>query len=634
MKKKIVLIVVGILLTTSILIGISYAYYMFNISQSGRNAITTDCFKVLYTDENPINLVKTIPISDAVASELTPYTFTINNVCNHSIDYDINIETLNDSTIDLNAVRVKLNNFKSQILGEIDNNDSSVMVNSNALSSKKIKHGSLKANTSKTYNLRIYVDEDSTVDQSADKTFSSKVVVSTRLNPNAKVEASLISGPEFNIALKTLSGNENPDTTTNDETIISIQRSTSSPQESDNYVNIADENSDYPIYAWFNDGVIYLYSIADIFLMNENSSGMFSKLIALTSLDLSYYNTRDVVDMSKMFDSIYSVENIDVSNFDTSKVENMSSMFSRCNFTNIDLSNFDTSNVRDMSGMFGYTNLVSLDLSSFDTSNVTNMRYMFTSMRELLDLNVSSFDTSNVTDMSWMFDSVTELEHLDLSNFDTSKVTKMEAMFENMKNLVDINLSSFNTSNVTDMKRMFSSVKKITSLDLSNFDTSKVTTMTYMFSNMTSLVDINLSSFNTSNVKYMSAMFFNSSKIKVLDLSSFDTSNVLYLYGNEFDNTYYNPKYGIFEKCSALQTIYVGSGWKVSQIYSNDYAFFWNSYLKGGSGTTYNSNNRGKDYAVIDCGSERPGYLTYKGPIGDNAAYCASIGYSGTPDIQ
>ena len=113
MKKKIILIVFGILLTTSILIGISYAYYKFNVSQSGSNAIRSDCFRVLYTDENPINLVKTIPLSDSDASELTPYTFTINNVCNHSIDYDVNIETLDDSTIDLNAVRVKLNNFKS-----------------------------------------------------------------------------------------------------------------------------------------------------------------------------------------------------------------------------------------------------------------------------------------------------------------------------------------------------------------------------------------------------------------------------------------------------------------------------------------------------------------------------------------
>ena len=96
-KTKLLLCVIGIFLVTSILIGISYAYYIFNVSQSGSNVVRTDCFEITYTDGNAINLSNTIPLSDKEARELDPYTFTINNVCNHAIDYDINIETLEGS---------------------------------------------------------------------------------------------------------------------------------------------------------------------------------------------------------------------------------------------------------------------------------------------------------------------------------------------------------------------------------------------------------------------------------------------------------------------------------------------------------------------------------------------------------
>ena len=46
--------------------------------------------------------------------------------------------------------------------------------------------------------------------------------------------------------------------------------------------------------------------------------------------------------------------------------------------TSLDVSSFDTSNVIDMSSMFdGCYALTSLDLSSFDTSNVTSIDFMF-----------------------------------------------------------------------------------------------------------------------------------------------------------------------------------------------------------------------------------------------------------------
>ena len=109
--------------------------------------------------------------------------------------------------------------------------------------------------------------------------------------------------------------------------------------------------------------------------------------------------------MSYMFRSCQALTSLDLSNFDTSKVINMESMFSDCYaLTSLDLSNFNTSNVTNMESMFRYCyTLTSLDLSNFNTSNVTTMSSMFRNCNALTSLDLSNFNTSNVANMSSMF---------------------------------------------------------------------------------------------------------------------------------------------------------------------------------------------------------------------------------------
>ena len=75
-------------------------------------------------------------------------------------------------------------------------------------------------------------------------------------------------------------------------------------------------------------------------------------------------------------------------------ITNTGWMFRNCsNLISLDLSGFDTSDVIAMDGMFdGCENLTTLDLSNFDTSNVTDMRDMFygcsnlTTIKGVLDM--------------------------------------------------------------------------------------------------------------------------------------------------------------------------------------------------------------------------------------------------------
>ena len=107
---------------------------------------------------------------------------------------------------------------------------------------------------------------------------------------------------------------------------------------------------------------------------NDNTMRMFHDQKKITSLDLSSFNTKNIIYMESMFSGCESLWKLDLSKFNTSKVEAMSYMFKNCSsLRSLNLSNFNTSEVESMCGMFSCcANLESLDLSSFVISGNTD----------------------------------------------------------------------------------------------------------------------------------------------------------------------------------------------------------------------------------------------------------------------
>ena len=371
---------------------------------------------------------------------------------------------------------------------------------------------------------------------------------------------------------------------------------------------------------------IIIYSPARIYAP-QLCRFMFNNCEALTSLDLSNFDTSKVTEMICMFSSCSALTSLDVSNFDTSNVTDMSYMFQSCEaLTSLDVSNFDTSKAKDMSGMFTICRaLTSLDVSNFNTSSVTNMSDMFSSCWGLTSIDVRNFDTSKVEYMSHMFSECTKLTSLDVSNFDTSKVTSMWYMFYGCCVPTSLDVSNFNTSKVTDMSSMFSSCSGLTSLDVSNFKTSSVTNMSEMFYSYSGLTSLDLSKFDTSKVTDMSSMFYSCSGLTSLDVSKFDTSSVTSMNWmfvscsaltsldlSNFNTSSVTSMYYMFKSCGILATIYVGANWNTTNVTSSGSMFYDCTKLVGGAGTTYNSNKTDKTYAKVDGGTSNPGYLTEK----------------------
>ena len=135
-----------------------------------------------------------------------------------------------------------------------------------------------------------------------------------------------------------------------------------------------------------------------------------------------------------MFSGCSDITEIDVSNFDSSEVINMASMFRGCpKLSFINFSNFNTSKVSEMGSMFRESKeLSSLDLSSFDTSNVISMGAMFHQCIKLTSLNLSSFNMEKVTNMDSMFSGCTNLKYINFKNFNENINLHANTIFENV----------------------------------------------------------------------------------------------------------------------------------------------------------------------------------------------------------
>ena len=121
MKKKKTLLILGIILTILLFISFSYAYYIKSYSQENSNIAKTKCLNLSITNEkNDIKLDEQYPIPDSEGKKLTPYQFTITNTCEQFISYNVNLEALEGTTMDSNAIKVMVNNEAPVNLATLD----------------------------------------------------------------------------------------------------------------------------------------------------------------------------------------------------------------------------------------------------------------------------------------------------------------------------------------------------------------------------------------------------------------------------------------------------------------------------------------------------------------------------------
>ena len=473
--KKFMYIGIFILLISLVSSAGTYAWFTW-ISPSNTSVTLSigNLADVTFTSGPDINISNLAPVYNYTDGVST--TFTVRNTnSTDSLLYKVKLEItsianeLKDESFKYTLLKdnkeVKTGNLKDAISG-----------NTLILNTSSLDKGSTSSPKISTFKLYFWIDGNMENNSNMmNKSLVGKIDVGIETNVITNTESSISSTSKFlntevpRQNIKTLKYVDNLNIPEG-ATVVDVSKNGDNTIKM--WYNEADANGNYDITIGSNN-IIYANP--------SSTSGLFSNLTNVTSIDLSNLDTSGMTNMSNMFSGNTYLTNITFgNNFNTSNVTNMNGMFNYCvKLTNIDLSSFDTSNVISFYETFKNTGLISLDLSNFDTSSATSMCEMFAGSRYIKSLDLASFDTSKVTNMKYMFHGCSSLTDLNLSSFDTSNVTTLEGtfMYYGGENL---DLSNFNTSKVTTTEVMIS-YSKIRNIDLSNADFSSLTNHKEMF---------------------------------------------------------------------------------------------------------------------------------------------------------
>ncbi len=454
------------------------------------------------------------------------------------------------------------------------------------------------------------------------------------INLNIEVdakEAIFLPGKEVNTKMKQLAGDDTSSVTNsydfNNSTITAVINSDVEPEdinkEEKNLVSTPD--SSYPIYMWFDNGIIYWWSEDNYPSLNKDSSYMFNSLYNLNDIsglvfvdssqtnnlayaffatglesleELTNWNVSQVTNLEEAFS--YNINLISLSGLEKWTTESLETMIGTfCECTNLSdvspISNWNVEKVKDISFLFqSCLSIEEIDLSNWNAQSLTNMTNTFGMWTSNGTMNPNptlkriilsdKFNTSKVTNMYALLANNTGIEDYSfLAYLDTSNVENMQQMFQHNYNLTDLNyLANWNVSKVTNMNTMFANNINLQSLEgLKKWNTSNVTTMSGMFSKNTNLQSIKgLENWNTSKVTSMSSLFSNDTNlISIKELEKWDTSNVInmsYMFNSgslieslipiknwNIANVKY--MYGMFYGCNTLTEIDL-SNWNTSNV--------------------------------------------------------------------
>ena len=192
----------------------------------------------------------------------------------------------------------------------------------------------------------------------------------------------------------------------------------------------------------------------------KNFNSFFNSCLHMTEIK-GFINTNGVVDPESSDTFNYAGDN----STDSSSKQGMSYMFNDCKaLLSLDVSKFNTTNVVDMKRMFaGCANIQNLDLFSFDTSNVKSMYWMFRNCKKLTELRLTSFNTTNLKNSFGMFFNANSLKTIYLGdNFQTPNLVNCSQMFQGCQKLETIYAQhDFDRTKASSHANMFKDCTKL-----------------------------------------------------------------------------------------------------------------------------------------------------------------------------
>lgn len=165
MKKKYFKILLIVTIVITLVAGLSGTYAFFVYRETGQN-VELNSGKIsidFVNDSNYLNVLEAYPVSETTGKIYPYYTdFTITSVVeNHPIKYEIQVVPTNNNTIDSDYIKVYLTDTTDTEIVEADfyKNFPDASYNTTG---KTIYTDTMTSSTSRTFRLRVWIDESYT----------------------------------------------------------------------------------------------------------------------------------------------------------------------------------------------------------------------------------------------------------------------------------------------------------------------------------------------------------------------------------------------------------------------------------------------------------------------------------------
>ena len=186
-KYKILLVISVIALLVGIT-SFTFAYLRGTKVQSGTNVISAvSCLNVsIVKESNAINLKDAFPITDETAlKSKNPYKFTVRNMCPNFIEAEVNLESLAVSNqLDKKYIKVyiKSEDMAEPTISILDSLEDRTPILENA-TSDSLTSVNIEPYGEKDFELRLWLDNNTTNEQGMGKYYEGKVVINTVPQP-------------------------------------------------------------------------------------------------------------------------------------------------------------------------------------------------------------------------------------------------------------------------------------------------------------------------------------------------------------------------------------------------------------------------------------------------------------------
>ena len=211
-SKKRLKVYYSLLVSVLCFIGVSFAFFQLFLRQTDNNGISAlNCFSSTLTEEtSAINLTDEFPITDENGLKKTPFTFKVTNNCDNYVKIYITMDSLKEGQTGY----IQSKYMKANVSTKGTTDGTSLIIGNQktkVLESKNngyiLKEVGLNSKESKEFDLRFWIDYDTTKEQAAGMTYLSKVVIVTEPGIDNTLAGTILRNNEVKTPL-TIPGKE------------------------------------------------------------------------------------------------------------------------------------------------------------------------------------------------------------------------------------------------------------------------------------------------------------------------------------------------------------------------------------------------------------------------------------------